>query len=371
MKRHFDVAIVGGGIIGSSIAYYLAKEGISVLMLERDKVASGATSAAAGMLGAQAELEENDAFFRFAKESQTQYVSLNEELRKHSGVDIQLVNNGMYKVALTDNEAVSLKQMAAASIEMDWHSRDEVNFLEPHIANNIKGGLHIPSDGHVSPIHLCTAFSKSASLLGASLLEHTSVHAVERNSPSDYTVKTSAGDFHCQSVVITNGTWSGYFLNQLGLDNDIVPVKGECLSVTSREVYLSSTIFHNHCYVVPKGDGRFVVGATMVPDDWSMQPTVGGIHSLIEKIRPVFPKIDSCNFQESWAGLRPQTRDGRPYIGRHPSDENLYFATGHYRNGILLAPQTGILIRDLIMKKRIKSEYIEAFRVDRLLEVKA
>ncbi|MCM3442366.1 glycine oxidase ThiO [Metabacillus halosaccharovorans] len=367
MSKHFDVGIVGGGIIGQSIAYQLAKEGISVLVLDRHKGGSGATSAAAGMLGANSELEQNDAFFQFAKESQRQYHLLQDELSNFSQIHIQLVDKGMYKIALSQEEAIALKKAVQHHEALEWHTRETVLNHEPSVSSEIEGALHIPEDGHVSPIHVCEAFTKSASLLGATFIENAPVQSVKKTSVNDYILSTPQGDFTCNKVVIANGVWSGYFFKQLGLPNGMKPVKGECLAVKSNTLHLEKTIFYDHCYIVPKGDGRFVVGATMVEDDWSTTPSLGGIHALIEKVSPLVPGISSAQLISTWAGLRPQSEDGKPYIGVHPEDDNILFATGHYRNGILLAPKTGTMIRDFILKKKIDENYVRAFSVTRNL----
>jgi len=367
MNKHFDVGIIGGGVIGQSIAYQLAKEGVSVVVLESQKIGSGATSAAAGMLGANSELEANDAFFQFAKESQRLYHTLSKELFEYSQINIQLVDNGMYKLAITDDEVEALQQLVKHHSSLQWHSREVVLENEPTLSKGIKGALYIPEDGHVSPTHVCAAFSKSANYFGASLFENTPVHTIEKTAANEYTLSTPHTEFTCKHVVIANGVWSGYFFKQLGINGSLKPVKGECLAFQSNDIHLEKTIFYDHCYIVPKGDGRFVVGASMVENDWNTLPTIGGIHSLLEKVTPILANMESATLLHTWAGLRPQTDDGKPYIGQHPDGESIYFATGHYRNGILLAPQTGIMIRDLILGREQNEEYVEAFSLKRKL----
>lgn len=155
------------------------------------------------------------------------------------------------------------------------------------------------------------------------------------------------------------------FFHQLGLTNTLTPVKGECVSVSYEKPLLKHTLFHEHCYIVPRNNGRLVIGASMVEGDWNEHVSLGGIESLINKAKTMLPSITEMKIESFWAGLRPQTFDQRPFIGHHPDDEGILFATGHYRNGILLAPATGQMIRDLIMKKEIRKDWMEAFKINR------
>ncbi|HWL11879.1 MAG TPA: FAD-dependent oxidoreductase, partial [Ureibacillus sp.] len=150
-----------------------------------------------------------------------------------------------------------------------------------------------------------------------------------------------------------------------GLNHQLTPVKGECLSVIDEKATLNHTLFHEHCYIVPRNNGRLVIGATMLENDWSDGVSLGGIDALIAKAKTMLPTIADMKIDSFWSGLRPQTGDQKPFIGHHPEDEGILFATGHYRNGILLAPATGQMIRDLILKREVKNEWVEAFKIDR------
>jgi glycine oxidase len=170
-------------------------------------------------------------------------------------------------------------------------------------------------------------------------------------------------------VVISNGVWSSSFFGQLGLHHRLAPVKGECLSVKAPDMMLNHTLFHGHNYIVPRNNGELVIGATMVANDWSESQTIGGLETLIKKAKKMLPGITNMKIGSTWAGIRPQTFDGNPFIGRHPELDGILFATGHFRNGILLAPATGEMIRDLILGKEVNRSWLDAFRVDRFATV--
>lgn len=365
MKPLYDAGIIGGGVIGLSTAYYLSKSGLRVAVFESGKTGSGSSRAAAGMLGAHTETEENDAFFKFAKESQALYPELAQDLLLESGIDIQLQYNGMYKLAMTAEEAVSLKKRAELEPDVEWHSKEYVLKNEPDLIAAIHGALRIEKDGQVSPVLLCEALKQAILQMNGKIYENTPVYKINRFNISNYEIKTAQGDYLCESLVLANGAWSSCILEDFARNAAVHPVKGECLSVSLQGCKLSSTVFHESCYLVPKLDGKIVIGATMENGNWNQEPTIKGISALMEKAKKIMPVIEHAHFHKAWAGLRPGSIDGKPYIGRLSSMPNLFVAAGHYRNGILLAPRTGVMIRDLFLNRTIDSEFIHAFQIIR------
>lgn len=364
MKNKFDVVVIGGGIIGCSIAYYLAKENIDVAVLEAEQIGGKSTSAAAGMLGAHSECNDFEVFYPFARRSQLSYQSLQKELKELSGIDIEMRNRGIFQLVYSESEKKQLeKTLSLPTIK--WVNPYELKEKEPHIPSNIYGAIYIEDDVNVLPSSACRGFGKSAQFLGATIFEYTNVYQIIKEENTHF-IHTTAGIFEADYVVIANGVWSTSFFKQLGLKHELIPVKGECLSVRSNEVLLQHTLFHEHSYIVPRSNGQLVVGATMIANDWNEQPSLEGIESLISKAKTMLTSISNMKIESFWAGLRPQTIDQKPFIGFHPEDETILFATGHYRNGILLAPATGEMIRNLILKKEVNSDWFNAFKIDRL-----
>lgn len=371
MNKSYDVIIIGGGVIGCSIAYYLAREGKRVLLLEREKLACKASSAAAGMLGAQVEVTEEGALFNLAKESRAMFPSLQYELKEHSGIDIELVQKGMLKLAMNEEESGHLKRTISFQQKLgeraEWLAPEQVAEREGQISDVLFGAMDIPMDGHVNPERLTHAFAKSAVNFGAEVKEYVEVYSLLLDGSTVKGVETSNGTFHGGNVVVAAGAWSKRMLSECGVTLPAYPVKGECFSVITDRPLLASTIFTESCYVVPKSGNRLVIGATMIPDTFSENVTVGGLFQLMEEAARVLPAIESATFERSWSGIRPQTGDGYPYLGQHPTYKNLVIATGHYRNGILLSPITGKLITKMIHGEPLPV-YMEAFKLDRLKE---
>lgn len=370
MRTFYDAGIVGGGVIGLMSAYFLSKAGLKVAVFEKGKIGCGASSASAGMLGAHTETERADAFFRFAEESAALYPGLSAGLLEETGIDIQLVYNGMLKLAMTAEEAVSLKDRAGKEPDVEWLSRESVLKKESNLTENLQGGLFIAKDGQVSPSALCRALSIAVRINGGTILEGAAAGRIQRTEPSHYEI-SAAGETHfCEALVITGGTWSGQLFEGLGISAPVHPVKGECLSVVPNGFRLASTVFHDSCYLVPKSDGSIIIGATMEEGNWRAEPTIQGMSSLMEKAVSIMPCMKRSVFQKAWAGLRPGTQDEKPYIFKHEGIKNLFVAAGHYRNGILLAPKTGEMVTDLFFGRQVKPEYEREFGLNRRTEVK-
>ncbi|MFD6208658.1 glycine oxidase ThiO [Peribacillus sp. NPDC060253] len=370
MNSIYDSIIVGGGVIGGSIAFQLAKRGKKVLLLEKDRLASKASSAAAGMLGAQSELEADNPLFTLASKSRGMFPALAEELKDISGIDIELVNKGMFKVALTNDQVAEMKNMIKiqqnAGLEAEWLSTADIRKSEPLLSDEIKGAMYIPKDGQVSATSLSLAFSKSAAALGVDIREFVHVSDFRTENGSVKGVVTNIGEFSSENVIVASGAWSAFLLEKSGINLDTYPVKGECFSVLTDRPLLEKTIFSHGCYLVPKVGGRIIVGATVKANTFDQKVSMEGISTLIEKATRLLPAIKGTEWEKTWAGIRPQTGDGLPYFGEHPAYKGLFIATGHYRNGILLSPITGVLIADLVERKT-NPEW-SAFRLNRSIQ---
>jgi glycine oxidase len=369
MTKKMDAIIVGGGIIGSSIAYHMAARGMKVVLLERDRLASQASSAAAGMLAAQAEFDEAGPLFDLALKSRAMYPSLAAELRELSGIDIGLENKGLLRIAITAEQVEELHKTLAfqrqAGQQAEWLSPEETKRREPGISTEIAGAMYVEQDGHVAPPELSHAFAKAAAVLGADIREFTEVKSLILEQGKISGVVTQGETFYSDRVVIATSNWSGPLLEQSGLNCPVYPVKGECFSVLTHAPLIRSTLFSHGCYLAPKKGGRLIVGATMKEHTYDRAVTIGGISELMDQAKYLLPGIVDAEWEKAWSGLRPQTLDGLPYLGEHSEWKGLYVSTGHYRNGILLSAISGKLAADWAEGKPTDGLSLEAFRVDR------
>lgn len=371
MKSASSIIIVGGGVIGASIAYYLAKLGQSVTLLERGRLGTEASAAAAGMLGAQSEMEDTGPLFRLARQSRAMFPQLSEELKSLTGIDIGLVREGLLNVALSDVQEEELRAreqlQRAAGERAEWLSAAAATALEPALSSATRGALYLPEDGQVEAPQLAAAFAQAARALGAKLQEFAQVQGLLTKRDRVIGVMTSEGPLHSDCVVVAAGTWSGQLLAGIGIDLPVYPVKGECFSVLTEKHELHKTLFTPGCYIVPKAGGRLLVGATVVPNSYDRKVSLAGVADLMERAKQLMPAIGAAEWEKAWSGLRPQTADGLPYIGKVPAYEGLFTACGHYRNGILLSPITGMVMAQLLSGEEgdaaLQSD-LKAFRPD-------
>ncbi|WP_047154418.1 glycine oxidase ThiO [Aneurinibacillus tyrosinisolvens] len=351
MKKK-DVVIIGGGVIGTSIAYELTKRGKSVALVEKDTIGAHASSAAGGMLGAQVEFAEPGPLFDLSLRSRLMFPDLQKELYAASGIDIQLKTPGMLRVAFTEEEKSTLMKQAewqtAMGLPATWLDTKEVRRMEPAVTDGIVGALFLTEDTQVSAPDLTKAFAVAAAKHGAAITENCEAIEFYRQGEQMTGIETTAGKLEADEYVIAGGAWSGKIMKQLGHSLPIFPVKGEAFSVLSIPHPIEKTIYSHGCYIVPKSGDRLLVGASVKDCGFDARLTIDGLQQLMAKAVRLLPVIKDCPLEKTWASLRPQTADGLPYFGRLSAYNNVSIAAGHFRNGILLSPITGQLIAQLL-----------------------
>ncbi len=343
MGKNFDVIVVGGGVIGSLIARRLGRAGRSVLLLESGAMGEQSSGAAAGMLGAQLEIHEPGPLYRLGVESRSRFKQLSEALLDETGVDIELVNNGILRVAATPEEERELKASMQWQLEAgqrcEWLDGAGVAQLEPCLAPH-HGGVLLPDDGNVLAPRLAQAAALAASRVAVVRADEAVSSVVKEGS--HVLVRTIRDTYGASVVVVAAGAWSDEVLGTRGLFH-ARPVKGQMFSLRPKPgVRLQRTVYrHGAVYLVPKRDGSVVVGATMEPEaGYHREVTVGALQKLSTALGEVAPGLADAHFERAWTGLRPMVGTGQPIVGPLPEEPHIILATGHLRNGVLLAPCT-------------------------------
>jgi glycine oxidase len=351
-----DVLVIGAGIIGCSVARELSVRGASVQVVDARGIGRGATQASAGVLAPYIEAHEGGTLLDLTVRSLDLYDAWVAAIRAESGVDVEYRRSGSLEVALDSASAVRLQRMTArfgARERLFWLDGVEARTTEPAISRSALGALSVPTQGYVAAGLLTEALARAAASRGATFDE--SMQIVRVDCASDYVeVGSNAGvSWRVRQIVVAAGSWAG----QLdGISDaaarDVRPIRGQLLRVVWRGNPLSQIIWGPSCYLVPWMDGTVLIGATVEDVGFDERNTAAGVRTLLDAARALLPQMEEATFVEARAGLRPATSDGLPIIGSSESTDRICYATGHYRNGILLAPLTAQLVADLVMDGR-------------------
>jgi glycine oxidase len=340
--RAVDVAVVGGGVIGASVACALARGGASVVLIERDDPGAHASRAAAGMLAPITESFGRGPIFTLGLESLSLLERDLDALRELSGVDPELIRSGILRVA-REAETASLRAHAAALADFDcaWVEGSELRKRDARLAPELAGALFSPREGHVDAYLLTRAYAGAAVRRGAQIQRDTEALGLLREGDRITGVRTSAGELHAHDVILCTGAWARHASDWLGRAIPVDPVKGQMLALDGSEPHGGPILWGEGAYIVPRRNGQLRIGATVEHVGFDARPTAAGVATLLAGAFAIAPALRSCAFVETWAGLRPGTRDHLPLIGRVPGLAGAWLAVGHHRNGILLSALTG------------------------------
>ena len=345
--------VIGAGIIGGSVAWRLASEGAEVTILERGRAGQEASWAAAGMIAPQAEAQGPGPFFDLCIRAREVFAATVERLRAESGIDPEYDDAGILYVAFDPAEQAELAHRArwqkAAGGVVEELSGDEARKLEPGLAKEVTYATHMPRDRRSENRQVTRAFAAAAFAKGAQLREGVRVESIVAKGDRAAAVRlTDGAELPADVIVNAAGAWAS---DIRGLEADRVatyPVRGQMLCFDGLRPLQGPSIFSLHGYIVPRRDGRLIVGSTMEEAGYDKRVTLAGIEKIARGAMKMMPALDGLAFREAWAGLRPATKDFLPVIGPSPSIGNVFYATGHFRSGILLSALTGELIADLV-----------------------
>ena len=351
------VAVIGAGVIGLAIAWRLAQRGAKVSVFDKGAAGSGASHAAAGMLAAHLEAEPREEnLVTLNRASQQMWPAFAAELEAASGMSVDMRTEGTLLLALTGDDQSRLKHVLAfqksLGLPLEWLTATEARRREPHLTPTISGAIFSPQDHQVDNRSAAAALRTAALKAGVMLHENT---PVERALTSDTRVtgvvaggKTVPADI----VVLAAGAWSRGIAGLPAASLPPVrPVKGQMLALRmdAQAPLLTHVVWAPGAYLVPRKDGRLLIGATVEENGFDPHLTAGGQLALLEATWRALPGIEELPIHEQWVGFRPGSRDDAPIIGES-SLPGLVYATGHYRNGILLTPITADAVASLVME---------------------
>ncbi len=354
-RRSYDAIVVGGGVIGLSCAWRAAQRGAAVAVVERaPHPPAGATRVAAGMLAPVGELTFGEPeLLKMTLAAAELYPDFVAELEAASGASTGYRRDGALHVALDRDEAAELRRVhelqRSHGLGAEWLPPRRCRELEPSLTPSLNGGVHAPEEASVDPRALAAALLAALEAEGAELLTGIGVEAALLDGERIAGVRVEGGEeLRAATVVLATGAWSGRaeWLPEAARP-PVRPVKGQILELRARDgvAPCRRIVASERVYLVPRPDGRLIAGATVEEQGFDTAVTAGGVHELLREAYRLLPEVAEMELVEAAAGLRPGTPDNLPLVG--PSGvEGLLWATGHYRNGILLAPLTANLLVD-------------------------
>ncbi len=374
-RQMTEVLIIGGGVIGLSTARELHRKGVrKITILERGKLGKEASFAAAGMLAPNAETDEPDDFFHFCSASNGLYPQFAEELLAETGVDIELEKSGTLYLAFTETDVEEIRRRFAWQREADFNienlSATQIHQLEPFVSPDVREALFFPNDWQVENRKLLTALQKYAEKNDVKIVENAKVKSLLIENYKIIGAETANQKFASETVVLATGAWTSLIKTDGFSMPQVKPIRGQILSFKTAKRLFQRVIYSPRGYIVPRLDGRILAGATVEDAGFDKSVTRSGAEFLSETALEIAPSLVNLERSEHWAGLRPFAADGLPILGAFPEIENLFVATAHYRNGILLAPLTAKIMADKIVENS-ESKYLKLYSPRRFQTAKS
>jgi glycine oxidase len=351
-----DAIVIGAGVIGCAVSYELARRGASVELLDPRSPGQGATQASAGILAPYIEARETNPLLPLTVRSLELYDEFIGRVTADSGIEVGYRRTGSLELAIDGSELNRLERaaevLAGRGMSARLLNRDALRAEEPHLAEDVIGALLVSAHGFVAAGELTRALMGAARRRGAHVVEACRADRISR-ADGDIVVDTDRGPRRARAVVLAAGCWSG------GIDRPgtprvpVRPVRGQLLQLAWDHQKLHRVVWGGRCYVVPWPDGTVLVGATVEEAGFDERATVAGVRDLLEAACELVPRIWTAAFRGARAGLRPAMSDELPVIGPSGTDAGVIYATGHYRNGILLAPLTAKAVADAVLDERV------------------
>jgi glycine oxidase len=350
-----DVIVIGGGVIGLSIACELVGEGVSVAVLDQGQMGQESSWAGAGILPPGNPEAAASPESRLRAASHGLWPALSARLKDETGIDNGFRRCGGLEVRIQgavdslDEEIAAWRREGVRVEPLDGHA---VRQCEVELNPEIACAYRLPEMGQVrNPRHL-KALLALALKRGVRLFAGTPVCGFDRTREKVVAVATTCGKIAGGQFVVASGAWSGQLLGELGSRATVRPMRGQIVLLTMPALSIKHVVNVGPRYLVPRGDGRVLVGSTEEIAGFDKRTTAGGVGGLVEFACEVAPPLSEATFERAWAGLRPQSADGLPYLGRVGQVENLFVATGHFRAGLQLSPVTALLVSQLVMGRK-------------------
>ncbi|TDQ41685.1 glycine oxidase [Aureibacillus halotolerans] len=361
------VNIVGGGVIGLSVAFEARSKGWDVRVFDQSNFGGQASGAAAGMLAPYSEVEEDpDAFFVLCQESLKLFPQWKKRVVDAGGMDFEYMESGSLHAFFHEADVLAAKTTMAwqKKFQVDSELWDGRSLAErvPALSSSVLGAVYRPEEAHIYAPDYVKSLHRACLATGVECFEHRKVTPTAANN-GDIIVKSRC--YEADVLVICSGAWAKEWEDTLSLEIPVYPIRGQICAYRGAPGALPHIVFSSQGYLVQKGDGTIVAGATEDIAGFETSVTEKGVGRLLRWVPKVMPSLEGLVPFHQWAGLRPATMDGYPLLGHTDDCSAILFACGHYRNGILLSPVTAKLIGELLTKISMPRDYEVAFHPGR------
>lgn len=363
MVTNSDVLIIGAGVIGLSIARELRKKSVAkITVVDKGQAGHEASWAAAGMLAPQGETDRIDDFYRLCAEARNMYPRFAAELKDETDIDIELDRRGTLYLAFTDHDAAEIRSrftwQRSAGLTVEALTAEECRNAEPLISESVREGLFLPNDWQVENRKLIAALVEFARRNDIEVIENIRIKNLSANGDA---ISEDGRTFSAGQVTVATGAWTSLIkIGEKPLPGNVKPIRGQMICYKQATRKFERVICSPRGYIVPRTDGRILAGATVEDVGFDSANTDEGLKMLRKNAEEISPFLEYIEIADQWAGLRPFAADGSPVLGPQSQGENIFIATAHYRNGILLAPITAKIVAEAIVDDR-HSEFLETF----------
>ena len=363
MTERTDILILGGGVIGLTTAYFLAREGLRVEVLDRGDFGQEASWAGAGILPPGDPAHARTPFDQLRSHSAALFPTLSAELRERTGIDNGHLHCGGLEFP-TEHEASAEQEWRGEGIAVERLEGDAPRRLEPALAPSLRLAYHLPDMGQLrNPRHLKALLAGCASW-SVRLRPGCPAHGFELRGRRISAVYTAEGRLEAERFLVATGAWTDPLLEQVGWRPGIRPVRGQIALLNTGVPLFRHVLLCGPRYLVPRPDGRVLIGSTEEDAGFVKRTTAAAIVELLELGNRLVPALAGAHLERCWAGLRPGSPDGLPYLGTVPGFDNLFIAAGHFRAGIQLSPGTALVMKELLLDQPTTVP-LGPFRLDR------
>jgi len=357
--KHYDAVVAGGGIIGASIAFELAAEGLSVAVFDAQNPGREASWASAGMISPAPESSEMASLLPISMASVRLYPEFIQRVEEFSGKTVGYRKDGALDLVLNGTGQNEIDEILvlhrAAGLRAEALSGPEARELEPALTGELRAAIHRPDEASLDNRLLTETTLEAARRKGVEIFPGNGAKALWTDGAKCKGLHLQNGRVEARWTVIAAGCFSAR-IEGAAAYAPVSPAKGQMMALRCNSVKLKKDLWSGHMYLVPRNDGRIIAGSTVEYEGFDRSVTVAGMKKILAGALSLVPALESARLEETWAGLRPDSPDHLPILG--PTDlEGLLIATGHFRSGILLTPVTARLIREWVTTQKVSEDW--------------